>query len=40
VEDASTPPRIGLDQVQAAVNVDAIGLAYAPGSPLNGDFHH
>jgi cyclase len=30
---------VGLDPVQAAVDVDAIGLAYAPGSPLSGDFH-
>ena len=30
---------VGLEQVQATVNVDQIGLAYAPGSPLNGDFH-
>ena len=25
---------VGLDQVQAAVNVDSIGLAYTPGAPL------
>jgi cyclase len=30
---------VGLEQVQAAVNVDQIGLAYAPGSPLNPGFH-
>jgi cyclase len=30
---------VGLEQVQAAVNVDHIGLAYAPGSFISGDFH-
>ena len=30
---------VGLEQVQATVNVDQIGLAYAPGSPLDADFH-
>ena len=28
-----------LKDVQAAVNVDPIGLAYAPGAPLSEDFH-
>ena len=28
-----------LKDVQAAVNVDQIGLAYAPGEPLSEDFH-
>jgi hypothetical protein len=30
---------VGLDEVQAAVDVDAIGAAYAPGKPLSDDFH-
>lgn len=29
---------VGLPEVQAEVNVDAIGLAYTPGSPLDEDF--
>jgi hypothetical protein len=28
-----------LKDVQAAVDVDSIGLAYAPGEPLSEDFH-
>jgi cyclase len=30
---------VGLEQVQAAVDVDKIGAAYAPGAPLAEDFH-
>src|SRR5262249_51114126 len=30
---------VKLDQVQAAVDVDSIGLEYAPGAPLSEDFH-
>jgi hypothetical protein len=30
---------VKLSEVQAAVNVDRIGLDYAPGAPLNEDFH-
>jgi cyclase len=30
---------VALDQVQATVSVDQIGLAYAPGVPLNAGFH-
>ena len=30
---------VTLEQVQAAVNVEAIGLAFTPGAPLGGDFH-
>ena len=30
---------VSLEQVQAAVNVDQIGLAYVPGAPLDPDFH-
>ena len=30
---------VTLEQVQAAVNVDQIGLAYAPGLRPSGDFH-
>ena len=29
---------VKLSQVQAAVNVDKIGLSYAPGTPLSEDF--
>ena len=30
---------VKLSEVRAAVNVDRIGLEYAPGAPLNEDFH-
>jgi hypothetical protein len=39
VHTALESGRVRLEDVQAAVNVDAIGRDYTPSTPLDEDFH-